>query len=317
MKKILLIALLTFPSIICYSQIDSTKVAFVSYWSIGDRYDFKITKSSQQWKENKQQKNTKHEYIAHFEVVDSTANSYDIKWSYKNNLKSTYNIPQELLDKFSKYETTEIRYKTSEFGDLLEITNWEEVSKMAKNLFDDMVLILGKGDETLTNKIKKTIEPFRELYDTKEGIEELAVKELKYYHFPMGVEFDVTEPMYYEEELPNMFGGDPLKGNVKLSFQEVDFEDNFCILKQEMNIDPEDTKELLLQVLKKMNLENDEMDKMFRSAVFEIKDNNTYQYYYNPGVPHKIETIRETIIDINNSKGKRVDAITIELLYEE
>lgn len=315
MKKTIIIIFLTLNSFLFYSQIDSTKVAFVSYWSIGDSYNFKVTKTNQQWKENELVKDTKQEYIANFEVVDSTETSYSIKWSYNNDLGNTYKIPQELLDKFSKYETTEILYKTSELGDLIEITNWEEVSQTMKNMFDDIINVLGKDNESLTNILKQSLEPLKNIYSTKQGIEELVLKELQYFHFPMGVEFDITEPVLYDEELPNMFGGNPIKGKVKLTFQDVDFEEGFCTIKQEMNLNPEDTKQLLRQVIEKMNLANDKMEEMFKTAVFEIKDNNTYEYYFDPGIPHKIETIRESIIDFDNTKGKRIDTTTIELIY--
>ena len=315
MKKTIIIIVLTLNSFLFYSQIDSTKVAFVSYWSIGDSYNFKVTKTNQQWKENALVKDTKQEYIANFEVVDSTETSYSIKWSYNNDLGNTYKIPQELLDKFSKYETTEILYKTSELGDLIEITNWEEVSQTMKNMFDDIINVLGKDNESLTNILKQSLEPLKNIYSTKQGIEELVLKELQYFHFPMGVEFDITEPVLYDEELPNMFGGNPIKGKVKLTFQDVDFEEGFCTIKQEMNLNPEDTKQLLRQVIEKMNLANDKMEEMFKTAVFEIKDNNTYEYYFDPGIPHKIETIRESIIDFDNTKGKRIDTTTIELIY--
>ena len=315
MKKTIIIIFLTLNSFLFYSQIDSTKVAFVSYWSIGDSYNFKVTKTNQQWKENALVKDTKQEYIANFEVVDSTETSYSIKWSYNNDLGNTYKIPQELLDKFSKYETTEILYKTSELGDLIEITNWEEVSQTMKNMFDDIINVLGKDNESLTNILKQSLEPLKNIYSTKQGIEELVLKELQYFHFPMGVEFDITEPVLYDEELPNMFGGNPIKGKVKLTFQDVDFEEGFCTIKQEMNLNPEDTKQLLRQVIEKMNLANDKMEEMFKTAVFEIKDNNTYEYYFDPGIPHKIETIRESIIDFDNTKGKRIDTTTIELIY--
>ncbi len=58
-----------------------------------------------------------------------------------------------------------------------------------------------------------------------------------------------------------------------------------------------------------------EFAKALKNAVFEIKDNNTYDYYYyKPGIPRRIETVRETIIDIDNQQGKRIDKMIIELL---
>lgn len=317
MKKFLIIILISTISTNLFSQTDSTKIAFVSYWSIGDSYNFKVSKIKQQWKEGILSKDEKQEYIANFTVMDSTENSYTIKWSYENDLGSTYQIPETLLEKFSKYKITEIVYKTSEVGDLIEILNWKEVGETMNNLFDDIVEVLGQEDVNKKENLKTAMRPFKDIYSSKQGVEQLVLKELQYFHFPMGVEFDITEPLYYDEELPNMFGGKPIKAKAKLYFENIDFNESFCVIKQEMSLDPDDTREILKQVFKKMNLDDNGMKKALKTAVFEINDKNTYEYYFNPGVPHKIETIRESIIDIDKEKGKRIDKTIIELIYNE
>lgn len=317
MKKVLIsiIALTIVTNI--FSQIDTTKVAFVSYWSVGDSYSFKVSKIKQQWKEGDLTKDHKQEYVANFTVIDSTESSYIIKWSYENDLGSSYDIPDELLDEFSKYKLTEIEYKTSEVGDLLEILNWKEVGNMMNNMFDDIINILGEDDEKKRDTLKASMLPFKQIYSSKQGVEQLVMKELQYFHFPMGMEYDISEPLFYDEELPNMLGGKPIKAKAKLYFENIDFEESFCVMKQEMTLDPKDTKEILKQVFKQMNLKDKEVKKALRKAVFEINDKNTYEYYYYPGVPHRIETIRESIIDINNEKGKRIEKTIIELIYNE
>ena len=317
MKKIfILITILTITTNL-FSQIDTTKVAFVSYWSIGDSYDFKVIKINQQWKEGKLTKDQKQEYIANFTVIDSTENSYTINWSYENDLGNTYNIPEELLDKFSKYKLTEIKYKTSEVGDLLEILNWKEVGEIMNNMFEDIIEVLGKNDEKKQDALKTAMQPFKQIYSSKQGVEQLVLKELQYFHFPMGLEYDITEPLFYEEELPNMFGGKPIKAKAKLYFENVDFEESFCVIKQEMIIDPNDSKEMLKQVFKQMKLGDTGMEEALKTAIFQIEDKNVYEYYFNPGIPHRIETIRESIIDIDKEKGKRIDKTIIELIYYE
>jgi len=319
MKKILMTTVILTITTNLFSQIDSTKVAFVSYWSIGDSYDFKVSKIKKQWKEGTLTKDQKQDYIANFTVIDSTENSYTIKWSYENDLGNTYKIPEKLLDRFSKYKMTEIKYKTSEVGDLIEILNWKEVGETMNSMFDDIVEVLGEEDEKKKEVLKTAMQPFKQIYSSKQGVEQLVLKELQYFHFPMGVEFDITEPMFYDEELPNMFGGKPIKAKAKakLYFEDVDFDESFCTVKQEMSLNPNDTREILKQVFKKMNLGDKGMNKALKTAVFEINDRNTYEYYFNPGVPHKIETIRETIIDIDKEKGKRIDKTIIELIYNE
>ncbi|MDH7448186.1 hypothetical protein [Aquimarina sp. 2201CG14-23] len=317
MKKILCLTIILTISTNLFSQIDSTKVAFVSYWSIGDSYNFKVSKIKQQWKEGKLTKDQKQDYIANFTVIDSTENSYIIKWSYENDLGNTYKIPENLLDKLSKYKITEIKYKTSEVGDLIEILNWKEVGETMSSMFDDIVNVLGDKDEKEKDALKTAMQPFKQIYSSKQGVEQLVLKELQYFHFPMGLEYDITEPLLYDEELPNMFGGNPIKAKAKLYFESVDFEKGFCVVKQEMSLDPNDTKEILKQAFKKMKLDDKGIKKALKTAVFEINDKNTFEYYYNPGVPYRIETIRESIINIDKEKGKRIDKTIIELIYND
>jgi len=317
MKKYLGLFILIIFTIPMFSQIDTTSVAFVAYWSVGDSYDFKVSKVKQQWKEGELTKDELQTYVANFTVIDSTETSYTINWSYENDLGSTYNIPKELVDKFSKYKLTNIVYQTSELGDFLEILNWKEIAAMTNNLFDDIIEVLGENDEKKKEALSKAMDPLRQIYSSQQGVEQLVMKEIQSFHFPMGLEFDITEPLVYEEELPNMFGGKPIKANAKLYFENVDFEEGFCTIKQEMALDPEDTKKMLENLFVQMKLDDKGMKKALKSAVFEIEDRNTFDYYYYPGIPHRIETIRESVIVINDENGKGIDKMTIELIYND
>ena len=317
MKKYILLLILSFFSTILFSQTDSTKIAFVAYWSLGDSYNFKVSKSKKQWKGEELTKDEQEDYIANFTVIDSTENSYTIKWSYENDLGNTYSVPQELVSKLSKYNLTEVTYKTSEYGDFLEILNWEEVGEMMNNMFDDIVEVFGEKDEIKLKALKATMLPLKEIYSSKQGIEELVFKELQYFHFPMGIELNINEEITYEEEIPNMFGGNPINTNAKLYFENVDFEEGFCVFQHERNLDPDDTKQMLEQMFSVMNFNGQEMQDALNTAYFKIDDKTTYEYYYNPGIPHRIEASREFIIDVNQDKGKGIEKTIIELVYNE
>ena len=315
--KSIFILFIFLTSILGFSQTDSTKVAFVSYWSVGDSYDFKISKITKKWDKDNQEKEDREEYVANFTVIDSTDDSYTIRWKYENELKNTYQIPDELAEKFSKYSVTEIIYKTSEVGDFVEVVNWKEISKSMNGMFNDMISVLGQKDKKLKKFLEERFEPMKEMYSSKEGVEGLVLKELQYFHYPMGVEFDYSEPLLYDDEIPNLLGGGLIKAKGKLTISSVDHEEGFCIMKQELNLDPEDTKKLILDVFKTLKIEGEEADKMLKTAVFTINDNNVFEYYFYPGIPHRIETLREMNVDINDTKMKRTDQVIIELLYNE
>ncbi|MGE3824825.1 MAG: hypothetical protein AB7G44_11435, partial [Bacteroidia bacterium] len=96
-------------------------------------------------------------------------------------------------------------------------------------------------------------------------------------------------------------------------FESVDTTESYCALVNTMQLDPEDTKRMLGEVFKKMGFSKEkEIKKMMKTATFEISDINRYEYYYNPGIPIKTETVRTSNIDIADSKGKRIDKVIIE-----
>lgn len=165
--------------------------------------------------------------------------------------------------------------------------------------------------------LKDAMTPFKTVYSSKEGIENIVLKELMYFHFPMGVEFDISEPILYEDELPNMFGGNPIKADGKIYFDNVDFEEGFCIMYQELTLNPNDTMQLLKDFFIQSKIDGDAMKKALKTAEIKINDKNTYEYYFDPGVPHKIEAFRESIININNEKSKSIEKTIIELIYNE
>ncbi|UAB82341.1 hypothetical protein INR76_06155 [Marixanthomonas sp. SCSIO 43207] len=325
MKKKTILLLFLFFSLTSYSQIDSTKVSFVAYWSIGDDYDFKISKVKREWKNDVLTKKDSSQYIANFKVLDSTENSYDIKWTYKNNIVSTFQEKAEKLfdDKeavnkiLRKNDFSKVIYKTNELGEFIEILNWKELGESTKLLLQEMLDNFEKKNPEKVNELRNAMNPIIEIYSSKQGIEQLAINELQYFHFPFGLEYDITEPIEYEQELPNVLGGKPILADATLTFEEVDFENNFCSLKEQTIINPDDTKRVVKELFSRMKIEESKAKETIDNAIFDITDLNYYQYYYNPGVPHYIYGGRKFILKMEQTNIEKIEELYIELIYDE
>lgn len=315
MQKISITLILFLFSIQLFAQTDSTNISFVAYWEEGDSYDYKITKTKQKWKKNELIDNNVQSYKVNFFVLKSTPTSYTIKWTYENDLGSNLNLSKEILKKLEKYNNVAIVYKTTETGTFQEIVNWKEVSKLYKNMFDDIISLYTKGEKG--KQFEEIISPLRNIYSTKEGVEQLILKEIQYFHFPMGLEFETKEVIEFEDEIPNMLGGSPIKADAKLFFEKVDTDESFCVFKHQMTLNKDDTMRVLNEIFTKMKLKDKEVEKAVRSAIFSIEDKNTFEYFYYPGIPNKIETIRESNIEINNEFAKGIEKIEIELILNE
>ncbi|MCP4054623.1 MAG: hypothetical protein GY739_16495 [Mesoflavibacter sp.] len=281
-KTILLISL--FLSLISYSQIDSTKVSFIAYWSIGDDYDFKISKVKREWKNDVLTKKDSSQYIANFKVLDSTEKSYNIQWTYKNNIVSRFQEKAEKIfdDKeavnkiLKKNDLSKVIYRTNELGEFIEILNWKELGESTKLLLQEMLDSFEKKNPKKVNELRNAINPIIEIYSSKQGIEQLAINELQYFHFPFGLEYDITEPIKYEQELPNVLGGKPILADATLTFEEVDFENSFCSLKEQTVINPDDTKRVVKELFSRMKIEESKAKETIDNAIFDITDLNYY-----------------------------------------
>jgi len=295
-------------------EADTATIPFVTYWSIGDSFRYRITKEEERWKNNEQVKLDSSSFESTMTVVDSTSAGYLISWTYETNLTDDFGVPDALSEKLSKYDVQQIHYRISEVGEFVGIEDWETLATMMDSMFIDVIDVLATDNPESKESIAEIMQPIRAAYTSKEGLESVVFQELSLLHFAFGAEFLEDEAFEYEEMLPNLLGGDPLRGVGKISVDSVDFDENYCRLIQEMKLNEEDTKNMLTSFFKKINTKGEDIDMMMEKSKIEITDYNIYEYYYFPGVPILIETKREAFFNINGEGGKRIDKRKIEWL---
>lgn len=321
MRNLIFILLATFFTPFLYAQNDST-ISFIAYWNKGDTKNYRITKKQIQTRNSEETKNQNTTYNIKCTVTDSTSDSYTIEWQYENTMLSNIEISEEFNSVIEKYKIIKIIYTTDELGSFKDIVNWKEIRDLMLALFD-------KLPEMVSDKSKdfsKVLKPFKEIYSSKEGISSLILKEVQVFHYPMGLEFNIKDTLSYEELLPNMFGGDPIKGNGKFYFQTIDRENNSCTFLNKLELDTTDSKRVVVDLMnsilanKKYNSkaekekEIEELNAEFSKMSIDVTDNNTFTYRYYPGWPVNIHTKRTSKITSKDSVGYRIDEIIIEEL---
>lgn len=315
MKLKLSIWMYLFGIVISFAQVEGKSVPFVAYWSKGDSYDFMITKIQTKWKGDQIEQKDSTTYFTTFTVIDSTKNSYKINWKSKLNLSNLPPQYSELLN--SNTIGLDFVYTTDELGEFQGIDNWKDVREKVEEQFNLLVERLNSNlSKDIQTQTKQAMKPLFDVLLSKQGIEEIVLKELGYFHFPFGVEFDTSEVIEYEDELPNFMGGKPLKADAKIYFKEIDEENGFCSFVHEVKINPEDSKEMVKNILQQMASSRDkEIDEVL-SGKFDIQDYNYFEFYYYPGVPYFIETNRTAEVDNGTIQAKKTETIRIELLLD-
>ncbi len=306
------------------AQQDST-VSFVAYWHKGETQQYKIIKKKLEHRNGKETKNEVSSYLTSFTVLDSTAKSYLIEWKYENEL---FNSAPELKHQFKslgeKYRYLTVKYKTDEMGAYQGIENWKEVSKMMNDVFD---LTIKNSGGAKAREMEKSMKPLRAVYSSKEGIESLVLKELKSFHGPYGAAFSLADTVHYEDILPNLMGGAPIKANASIYFKPIDYETGTCTFVNELKPDSEDTRRMITEMMSKVmagitfktsaekEQKMEEMRKAFADMKMDINDYSTYTYDINNSWPTLVTTKRTIIMEAPDDKGKRVDEVIIERVY--
>ena len=218
-----------------------------------------------------------------------------------------------MIKKLPANQVTEIIYTTDQLGQFVGVENWKEISKKMKKLFSALTELQATEKTIKNDTIKQILAGISEILATKEGIEQLLLKEIQIFHFPFGFELNSSEPLLYEEVYPNLLGGDALKGDGKIYVDSVDYLNSYCSLRQEVTMRPGETKAFLLSFFKKMVSSDAELVEALKNSAYDITDKNRFAYWYYPGIPHQIESIRHMLMDIMDNKFKRRDVLRIEI----
>lgn len=305
-----------------YQEPDSLDVAFVAYWNIGDSYDFQISKYQRDWKNGELIVNDSVTYIANFKVVDSTEHSYKIKWTFRDEILSLINVYKEKYDldpddKFSKKgeETTHIFYETDEWGEFKGVLNQEEWAKTTLQRLENFILSID-NEKIKFELVQKLISSIKN-YSSKAAIEQVLLQEIQYIHTFFGGVYDPREPIEYEDEYDNILNEEIIRGNAVLFFEEVDYENYFCSIRQESKLNTDDVFKMLDSYMRQSGIPENEVDHFIENAIYEIDDLNYYEFYYTPGVPHGIYGSRTINVELMEEQYHKVEEILIELIYEE
>ena len=314
---------LTFTTLLliafCFStnaQTSSVNIPFVAYWSKGDIYKFNVSKIKERASDGETTSDTT-AYEATFEVLDSTDKSYRIKWSYKYDMSSMVNLPKETAYLIQQYKDIDVIYNTNEYGQFVGVENWEEIAGAMNAFFQDVFKrLLEDKTEEEKKSFNKTLTPIVQQFQTKEGVENYVVSELLFFHYLFGIEFVSDEVLSFEEEYPNLFGGKPLSGEAQIEVKSVDADKEHCVITYTGAVNPEDAKDMIWKVFKKMGLRGKEMKNALKDAKLDISDNHRFEFYYYPGVPIEIETKRTVYLKMEKTVVKRVDRTIIQLIED-
>lgn len=284
-------------------------IPFIAYWSKGDIYKFQITKIDIQTKYGHEEKNDTSSYLGIFEVLDSTATSYTIKWTYENYRNDRLGEHPEVVAAVARsgLDIERVIYTTDELGTFEAIENMDELVAMTKTAFN--AVMEGEEMKNLPDSARSKVRDILNLRATPQAILSSIVPELQLLHYPYGIEYLETDSISYDEMLPNLLGGDPFRATNLVLVDSVDRADDFIHLKQYTYVGKEEMMKLISTFLSSIGqaISHEEMS----DVSFKFENDNDFYYYYYPGIPIYIDYQREVVFGDN--EGDRVTLKRIEI----
>jgi hypothetical protein len=278
-------------------------IPIIAYWENGASYSFKVKKLKEKWEEDKITNTENTSYIANLKVLDSTETSYKLEWGFKKDDSSEGGSPVSLYDLFPN-----IIYTTDENGSFNEIENWKEISEILEGYYQSL---MKNSKAEFTKEIQDNMNELFQGIHSKQGIEQIIMKELQILHFPYGHLFENGAPIEYQEELANFFGGDPISASGKISFQFLDEETDRCLIKQQLNIPTEETNKLMKGIMEKLKLNDNELEEAMKTWHYIFNDDNSFEMHLDTGVPIQFKSLRTINLKMKDQQVKRVDTIEI------
>jgi len=246
LKYLLFIAFIYIP-FMGMSQInlqDSSAQA-ISYWDLGEQYEYTITLQNLRYKGQDTVQNETISYEVDITVIDSTANTYTVRWDYKNFSTNTPNPIMRKLLEISNEISVEIQ--TDEMGAIKGVVNWEEVKKHMEVAIDSLKKEVGiPAFDQIFNQTKQ-------LYATKQSIEAGSIQDAQQFHNFHGGLYPMNEVLSGTIQTPNLYdNARPFDSYISVSLEEIDVENSYFIIRSLQEVDSTQLTDATYLYLKKM-----------------------------------------------------------------
>lgn len=248
MKKLLLLILIT-VSINLHAQMnfEDSSVQVITYWDLGEVYEYEVSLQKMKYTESDTLSTETISYEVEVSVIDSTKDSYVVRWLYKNyKTNSSDPIYQKIM---MNSNNISVEIQLNELGIIESVVNWKEIRDHITTTIDSIKVQYKDAPE-----VDQVFEHVYKLYATKASIEATAIKDVQQFHNFCGAKYNLKEQLTLEADVPNLFiPTQPFKSNIFVELEEMDSENNQYYIRSIHEINSEQLTQVTYNYLKQMH----------------------------------------------------------------
>ena len=281
---------------------EGSMIPVVAYWDLGETHTLEVVKGKRKFKNgqlvNVDSSVTNYEIV----VVDSTEESYVVRWSAQSVDQSALIGKLEGvnldLSMFSDIEESGMVIKTSEMGEYQELVNADELVTLTATMVDSLFAHMLDAESGLENlreneDAMQAAKSMLESLSSPEVIESKLTETAQLYYMWYGYEYQTDGQITYEDALPNFFGGEPIPAEASLEITAIDWEQSLMRLTNTLNPDPVHLKNMLKNLFAGMETpDGTDMNEEIEKLGINIYDTNHYVIDFEWGLVLAVDRVR-------------------------
>lgn len=245
---------------------DST-VHVVAYWNLGESYEYEYSLQKLVLEDTDTLSNETISCDIQVTVIDSTVNSYVVRWLYKNFETDSQNIIEKKITSVADGLTLDI--KLDEYGVIQGVQNWEEVRDYMHKSFDKL-----EDDVGSNPLIVMDFDQMKRSWETKSSIERVALRDAQQYYNFHGAELSLKDTLDGVVKTENTnFVSTPFDTYVGMVLVEMDSEYDEFVVKYYCEVDSKQLTETTFNYLDRVAASKNE--KFLPREQFEELKNST------------------------------------------
>jgi hypothetical protein len=199
-------------------------------------------------------------------------------------------------------ETLKVRFVVTRDGEIGDVVNFEDVKAAVQKIIETAARD-GVADRAMLEKA------FAQITASKEALKALALKDAELMFYGTNADPRMAKPMAFETELPNVFGGTPLKAAGQLSLKGIDQKNGTAEFLVEQQVDKGSFIQMMKDLGAKVGKEppKDVLENMMRDG--SIKDTINVTVDLRSGLSAHAKRVRNSVI----ANTVRIDQVELIL----
>jgi hypothetical protein len=229
-------------------------VVLTPRWKVGDKARYEMVKTRERVATGKPAPKVTSRTEITVEVVRATKDGYAVAWGYgAATVEGRAGNDPAVVAMANLLKGQRVVLDIDPDGDLRGVENWRELKglsdKMVARLTDDLA---GRFDK---EAVAKLTDQARRMFASKEAVEQAWTREPGLFFAAVGLQFDDTKVIEYEDHLPNPLGGPAFPSKARFVLKGVDANAGIARVTWSQTLDPAEAAKIIERTIKGLTLQ--------------------------------------------------------------